>query len=304
MGGRDPHRDARGDVPATTRGGDDATVQTTLLLLTAVGAIILLAGVASSVGVLPAKLDSDSDGDGLVDARERAIGTDPDDPDTDGDRILDGWEVAGETPGGAKLPDADPLRKDLYLQVDYGETVRPFSAAERRQIRGTFARMNVSNADGSEGIRVHVVDEAPRGGNLGRTVEIDGTRKREAYVEEFYTDDRLGPRKCVYHLVVLGQVHDGRTAGLGDSPGYLSMVDGRDTLRRGGDVTARVRYLVHEVLHNVVGQFPDGSYHTSRGWLTHVAVFAGENEFLSNATERKLSQDGFATSSYYGGSVC
>ncbi len=34
----------------------------------------------------------DSDGDGLTDAREAAIGTNPNDPDTDGDFLSDGEE--------------------------------------------------------------------------------------------------------------------------------------------------------------------------------------------------------------------
>ncbi|MFC4359233.1 lamin tail domain-containing protein [Halobium salinum] len=35
----------------------------------------------------------DSDGDGLTDAEEKELGTDPNDPDTDGDKIWDGKEV-------------------------------------------------------------------------------------------------------------------------------------------------------------------------------------------------------------------
>jgi hypothetical protein len=48
----------------------------------------------------PERSRGDSDGDGLSDREERERGTDVDDPDTDGDKLLDGWEVAGETPAG------------------------------------------------------------------------------------------------------------------------------------------------------------------------------------------------------------
>jgi hypothetical protein len=37
--------------------------------------------------------DADSDGDGLNDADEEEIGTDPEDPDSDDDGLLDGAEV-------------------------------------------------------------------------------------------------------------------------------------------------------------------------------------------------------------------
>jgi outer membrane protein OmpA-like peptidoglycan-associated protein len=47
---------------------------------------------------------ADSDGDGLTDAEERQIGTDPYDPDTDKDRLSDGQEV--------KVYKTDPLNPD------------------------------------------------------------------------------------------------------------------------------------------------------------------------------------------------
>ena len=44
---------------------------------------------------------TDSDGDGLSDRRESALGQDPFKPDTDGDGILDGDDVSGTGGGGA-----------------------------------------------------------------------------------------------------------------------------------------------------------------------------------------------------------
>jgi hypothetical protein len=52
--------------------------------------------------------DADSDGDGLTDAEEIALGTDPHNKDTDGDGFSDGVEVLARR-GGANL---DPLRFD------------------------------------------------------------------------------------------------------------------------------------------------------------------------------------------------
>jgi probable HAF family extracellular repeat protein len=53
-------------------------------------------------------LELDSDEDGLADARELVLGSDPDDPDTDEDGLLDGTEV--EMAAGSGCP--DPLNPD------------------------------------------------------------------------------------------------------------------------------------------------------------------------------------------------
>ena len=49
-----------------------------------------------SIGGIPLE-DSDCDNDGLSNAEEDALGTDPDNPDTDGDGIPDGQEVMDNT---------------------------------------------------------------------------------------------------------------------------------------------------------------------------------------------------------------
>ncbi|TNF34625.1 MAG: hypothetical protein EP329_07025, partial [Deltaproteobacteria bacterium] len=57
--------------------------------------------------------DDDPDGDGLTTAEEEVIGTDPHDPDTDGDGINDGDEIAGGDPKAYdEGEDTDPLDAD------------------------------------------------------------------------------------------------------------------------------------------------------------------------------------------------
>lgn len=60
----------------------------------------------------------DSDGDGLTDDEERALGTDPNDPDTDGDTLSDGDEVTlyGTNPNEVDS-DADGFRDDGELKA-------------------------------------------------------------------------------------------------------------------------------------------------------------------------------------------
>lgn len=56
--------------------------------------------------------DADRDGDGLSDAYEEELGTNPDVADSDGDRLKDGLEVLGGRPGAVNNNITDPLRAD------------------------------------------------------------------------------------------------------------------------------------------------------------------------------------------------
>ncbi len=94
--------------------------------------------------------DPDTDGDGLSDGREVDLGTDPLAPDTDGDGLPDGAEVTAEE----ALPGADPLRMDVYLEVDYEADAKPETSVART--KQAFANAPIDNPDGSRGIDLHV----------------------------------------------------------------------------------------------------------------------------------------------------
>jgi len=305
MGGQaaaDPSWDGKSrlSAPASRAEVDGATVGA----VAGVGLVLVLVGLVVGAGLIPTGLATDSDDDGLPDEREMEVGTDPDDPDTDGDGFSDGSEVAGETVDGTTLPGADPLRKDVYVQVTYGTGIQHLSDREKAELRSAFGSAPVSNPDGSEGIEVHVDDEPPRGGDAGHSISVEGSVDRTRYVERFYDEETMGNRQCRYHHLVMAVIDEDTAAGYGDSPGYLSIVDGTDVGRYGGTVSARVRYAIHELLHNLVGQFPDGDYHTDDGWLNHTAVSAGQNEYVFSRTARVLERRGFAKSAYYEETVC
>jgi hypothetical protein len=113
------------------------------------------------------------DGDGLGAALERDIGTDPGNPDTDGDRILDGFEVLGIR-GAGLYPDqalpswgADPLHKDVFVETDYfagaelPQPGAPMTPGGARFMAGVAARCSggpgyLDNPDGRPGFNVHV----------------------------------------------------------------------------------------------------------------------------------------------------
>lgn len=103
--------------------------------------------------------DGDLDADGLNNAAELGRRTDLTDPDSDGDGLPDGVEVAATD----ALPGADPLRADVYVEVDYRQGCQ-LSVADRERIRIAFADAPVSNPGGEPGIALHLVrDEAVRG---------------------------------------------------------------------------------------------------------------------------------------------
>jgi hypothetical protein len=97
---------------------------------------------------------ADTDRDGLGDGAEiHEHGTDPTDPDTDGDGLEDGVEVT-------RLEDADPLRMDVFVELDYMDGTEP-PAGSIDLVREAYADAPVENPDGTTGISLHVaVDDA------------------------------------------------------------------------------------------------------------------------------------------------
>lgn len=203
--------------------------------------------------------------------------------DADGDGIPDDWERAEQTPDGAPLPDASPDHRDVYVQLNSGSSVTPFSDTEKGQLTEVWGEMPVGNPDGSEGIRLHLDDERPGAGPLGDRAVI---RDRER-PDRFYNASVMGDRLCVYHQVVVGQLESGDRAGLGATPGMYAVVDGTTRPEYDGDVSFRVAISTHHLLHNVVGPV-DGSPHTNGGWLAG----GPNNEFLSPPTQRAIEADG------------
>ncbi len=91
------------------------------------------------------------------------------DIDSDGDSLLDDWEINGidlDNDGQIDLDlpamGADPQHKDIFLEIDYmvdqgtgGHTHKPKSEALKKVIEA-FANAPVSNPDGTTGIRLHI----------------------------------------------------------------------------------------------------------------------------------------------------
>jgi hypothetical protein len=84
--------------------------------------------------------------------------------DTDGDRLRNDWEINGidQNNDGRidfRIPDANPLHKNLYIETDYMQFHQPISGGIDNVI-SAFANAPVSNPDGTNGINLFVqVDE-------------------------------------------------------------------------------------------------------------------------------------------------
>lgn len=211
-------------------------------------------------------------------------------PDADGDGLPDAWERNNSTPWGTPLPDADPQHKDIYVQLRNGTNVDALNESERAALAAAFAEMEVSNPDGESGIDLHIVTAA----SLDEPVSLE----RGGDVDQWYTRRNVGAGHCTYYQVVYGVVENPNAIGRGSSPGYASVVDGRPVPRE-RDPSQRVQTTVHELLHNVVGEFDSGGFHTSEGWLA-----SGTDQFLAERTSERLNASGFETSRYYHLEVC
>lgn len=115
---------------------------------------------------------ADTDNDDLNDTRELALGTDPTLSDSDEDGLSDPTELNGPTPvtdpdadgdglpdgaeaGSEVLPGADPLRMDVYVEIDRTGDLR-LSEEQRERLVGIFADAPVENPGNRTGIALHL----------------------------------------------------------------------------------------------------------------------------------------------------
>lgn len=102
---------------------------------------------------------NDGDADGLSDLDEMGRGTDPLDRDTDGDGLLDGWEVWG-LPRDLPQPPTrlDPRRQNVVVMISLFEPLSESAVkAELSRQAGLYARLATQNPDGSTGVTLNYV---------------------------------------------------------------------------------------------------------------------------------------------------
>jgi hypothetical protein len=167
---------------------------------------------------------TDSDFDGLLDVHETntgvfeppcSAGTDPNDPDTDGDGIPDGLETFATEDLDLPAMGSNPLRADIFVELDwtvFQTTSHRPSPAAMAAVVDAFAAAPILNADGSTGIAVHVdygQGGAYTGGNLipGGWSNITFESGFNGFKSSYFNADRRG----IFHYGIFTHRYNSNT---------------------------------------------------------------------------------------------
>jgi hypothetical protein len=212
---------------------------------------------------------ADLDGDRIPDAAETndgvylspgITGTDPNNPDTDGDGLLDGEELYG-TPDGLDLLSmgASPFRKDIFIECDWfaGQFIgrfrdyRPTAASVARVVEA-FAQAPVENPYGSaSGISIHL--DYGQGGAFTGGNQLPGNPVFITFDGDFnalkaqHFDPR---RKGYFHYAIFASRYNSTTNG---SSG-VAEINGDDFMVTMVDYNSaynQSQTIVHELGHNL-----------------------------------------------------
>jgi hypothetical protein len=214
---------------------------------------------------------NDADGDGLSTTEESLLGTDQNNPDTDGDGLLDGWEVKPTNGVNLRSLGASPLHKDIFVEMDYMKRDTATNGlgpndTVLRGIEAVFKVAPVDNPDGITGINIHLV--------TGNEVPYDEVLN--PLFNKFIllkTDNFDKNRAPFFHYMIWANAYD---IGQGDtSSGYslgpaeppygsdFIVTLGKWNAGQGGTDLEKIGTFVHELGHNMGlrhGSTDDTSY--------------------------------------------
>ncbi len=192
---------------------------------------------------------TDKDSDGLIQRKELEKNTNPFDPDTDKDGLLDGWEVYGvkrirdnRSMKPVPLPKygADPLHKDIFVEM-IGEL--KLSEEQKELIEKVFAESPISNPDGTQGINIHIDDDTENYSLGGKNIE-------PVEDPEEGIGRRIGKEHYRFGTFYFGKIKGNMTnAGLGEIAGSNFAMNIEDH----GDNDFFTSLFVHELGHNILG---------------------------------------------------
>lgn len=232
------------------------------------------------------KAAGDADSDGLSDAEEATFGTNPVLPDTDGDALLDGWEVHGVNGIDLNTLGANPRRKDIFVEMDYMRRTSATkglgpNASVISRITRSFADAPVANVDGSAGISIHLEP----GNEVPYDADLNPYAQQILAIKAVHFDARRAP---VFHYMLWADTYNG-----GSSSGVSLGIPHSDFIvtlgawggGTGGTDDEKVGTFIHELGHNLGLKHGGGDHVNFKS--NHLSVM---NYFFQTSGMRKGSE--------------
>jgi hypothetical protein len=204
----------------------------------------------------------DQDLDDLTNQEEAALGTSPTLADTDGDGLLDGWEVHGVNGIDLHAMGASPKHKDIFVEMDFMVRANATNglgpnANVLAGVRKAFAEAAVTNPDGTPGINIHLEtgNQAPYDDDL------------HPYASEFFAIKSVhfdAARSPVFHYMIWANGYrqgssSGVSMGIPHSDFIVTL--GKWNNNAGGTDKEKIGTFIHELGHNL-GLTHGGGDHT------------------------------------------
>jgi hypothetical protein len=154
--------------------------------------------------------------------------------DSDRDGLLNTWETTGIDINGdgridynLRAKGANPMHKDIFVEVDFMRFHRPFPQAITNVIN-SFARAPVTNPDGTTGIRLHVLvdEQIPHQSTINDLAGLATIKKSRFGTFAERNTDIISPasiiaaKKLAYHYGLFAHSRAGTSSsGIAELPG-------------------------------------------------------------------------------------
>lgn len=137
---------------------------------------------------------ADTDSDGLSDPKELQLNTNATNNDTDGDGIPDGAEVKYSK----MYPNASPLQKDIFIEIDTMESAN-FSSEVKQRLQEMFINSPVNNPSQENGIHLHLrIDNT--------SLSSQDKTSIQKYYDTYYLSEHQSRGYGYHHALVVNDV--------------------------------------------------------------------------------------------------
>ena len=223
-----------------------------------------------------------------------------------GDGLLNSWKVDGIPYMGVdgtlhhyKLPNANPRHKNLYIEVDYMQGLRPIGGGGDfgaiGDVKVAFRRAQVSNLDGLTGINLYVkVDDQIPLNSTTTLSSLANTIKPKWFGNATEREDPnhvnlLAAKALAFHYAVFANDQpppNSGSSGVADLPGMNFLVT-LGTWPGGGSRDQQAGTFMHELGHNF-GLRHGGDFNNPNCKPNYFSVMNYLYQFRDNVASRPL----------------